>query len=84
MQPCIGRRVSANGAPNLTVDIPALIELAEGTRFRSAAKIFKTGQTLMKTILAPGFKSKMLGLEGWYSTNIIGNRDGEVPTTREF
>jgi myo-inositol-1-phosphate synthase len=68
----------ANGAPNLTVDIPALLELADKMRVPICGKDFKTGQTLMKTILAPGFKARMLGLEGWYSTNILGNRDGEV------
>ena len=68
----------ANGAPNLTVDIPALTELAEQTNVPICGKDFKTGQTLMKTILAPGLKSRMLGLDGWYSTNILGNRDGEV------
>jgi myo-inositol-1-phosphate synthase len=68
----------ANGAPNLTVDIPALTELAEQHKVAICGKDFKTGQTLMKTILAPGLKSRMLGLEGWYSTNILGNRDGEV------
>ncbi len=68
----------ANGAPNLTVDIPALVKLAEQTGAPICGKDFKTGQTLMKTILAPGFKSRMLGLDGWYSTNILGNRDGEV------
>ena len=68
----------ANGAPNLTVDIPALRKLAEDSRVPICGKDFKTGQTLMKTILAPGFKSRMLGLDGWYSTNILGNRDGEV------
>ena len=68
----------ANGAPNLTVDIPALVTLAEQTGAPICGKDFKTGQTLMKTILAPGFKSRMLGLDGWYSTNILGNRDGEV------
>jgi myo-inositol-1-phosphate synthase len=68
----------ANGAPNLTVDIPALTELAEQTKTPICGKDFKTGQTLMKTILAPGLKSRMLGLDGWYSTNILGNRDGEV------
>jgi len=68
----------ANGAPNLTADIPALTRLAEANRVPICGKDFKTGQTLMKTILAPGLKSRMLGLEGWYSTNILGNRDGEV------
>ncbi len=61
----------ANGAPNLTVDIPALVKLAEQTGAPICGKDFKTGQTLMKTILAPGFKSRMLGLDGWYSTNIL-------------
>ncbi len=68
----------ANGAPNLTVDIPALTELAESEGVPICGKDFKTGQTLMKTIIAPGLKSRMLGLAGWYSTNILGNRDGEV------
>ncbi len=68
----------ANGAPNLTVDIPALVELSAKTGTAICGKDFKTGQTLMKTILAPGLKSRMLGLDGWYSTNILGNRDGEV------
>jgi myo-inositol-1-phosphate synthase len=68
----------ANGAPNLTVDIPAMTELADKMRVPVCGKDFKTGQTLMKTILAPGLKSRMLGLDGWYSTNILGNRDGEV------
>ncbi|MFN2391866.1 MAG: inositol-3-phosphate synthase [Pyrinomonadaceae bacterium] len=68
----------ANGAPNLSCDIPALTKLAEDTGVPICGKDFKTGQTLMKTILAPGLKSRMLGLEGWYSTNILGNRDGEV------
>jgi myo-inositol-1-phosphate synthase len=68
----------ANGAPNLTVDIPALTALAEQNKVPICGKDFKTGQTLMKTILAPGLKSRMLGLDGWYSTNILGNRDGEV------
>ncbi|HRH42722.1 MAG TPA: inositol-3-phosphate synthase [Pyrinomonadaceae bacterium] len=68
----------ANGAPNLSVDIPALTKLAEDNGVPICGKDFKTGQTLMKTILAPGLKSRMLGLEGWYSTNILGNRDGEV------
>lgn len=68
----------ANGAPNLTVDIPALVKLADQMRVPICGKDFKTGQTFMKTILAPGLKSRMLGLHGWYSTNILGNRDGEV------
>ncbi|HSK72907.1 MAG TPA: inositol-3-phosphate synthase [Pyrinomonadaceae bacterium] len=68
----------ANGAPNLTVDIPALTELAEQNGVPICGKDFKTGQTWMKTILAPGLKARMLGLAGWYSTNILGNRDGEV------
>ena len=68
----------ANGAPNLTVDIPALRQLANDKGLPICGKDFKTGQTLMKTILAPGLKSRMLGLHGWYSTNILGNRDGEV------
>jgi len=68
----------ANGAPNLTVDVPALMDLANQQGSAVCGKDFKTGQTLMKTILAPGLKSRMLGLDGWYSTNILGNRDGEV------
>ncbi len=68
----------ANGAPNLTVDIPALIDLAHERGVPIAGKDFKTGQTLMKTIIAPGLKARLLGLRGWYSTNILGNRDGEV------
>ncbi len=68
----------ANGAPNLSVDVPALTDLAKKKKVPIAGKDFKTGQTLMKTILAPGFKSRMLGLSGWFSTNILGNRDGEV------
>jgi myo-inositol-1-phosphate synthase len=68
----------ANGAPNLTVDIPAILELAKLKNVPLAGKDFKTGQTLMKTILAPGIKARMLGLSGWFSTNILGNRDGEV------
>ncbi|GAA4333331.1 inositol-3-phosphate synthase [Mucilaginibacter gynuensis] len=68
----------ANGAPNLTVDIPALIELAKETHTPIAGKDFKTGQTLMKTILAPGFEARALGVRGWFSTNILGNRDGLV------
>jgi myo-inositol-1-phosphate synthase len=67
-----------NGAPNLTVDIPALQELAQKHHVAIAGKDFKTGQTLMKTVLAPAFKARMLGLNGWFSTNILGNRDGEV------
>src|SRR6185437_13672974 len=67
-----------NGAPNLTVDVPALQEYAKAKKVPLAGKDFKTGQTLMKTILSPGFKARMLGLNGWFSTNILGNRDGEV------
>jgi myo-inositol-1-phosphate synthase len=68
----------ANGAPNLSVDLPALLQLANEYNVPIGGKDFKTGQTLMKTILAPGLKARMLGLHGWYSTNILGNRDGEV------
>ncbi len=68
----------ANGAPNLSADFPALRELAEREGVPIAGKDFKTGQTLIKTILAPGLKARMLGLAGWFSTNILGNRDGEV------
>lgn len=68
----------ANGAPNLTVDIPALIELAKETDTPIAGKDFKTGQTLMKTILAPGLAARSLGVNGWFSDNILGNRDGLV------
>ena len=67
-----------NGAPNLSADTPALLELARDTSTPVAGKDFKTGQTLLKTILAPGLKARLLGIEGWYSTNILGNRDGEV------
>lgn len=67
-----------NGAPNLTIDVPAMVDLATKNNIPIAGKDFKTGQTLMKTILAPGLKSRLLGLEGWYSTNILGNRDGLV------
>ena len=67
-----------NGAPNLTVDIPALIELARTTGSPIGGKDFKTGQTLMKTILAPGLQARALGVKGWFSTNILGNRDGYV------
>jgi len=68
----------ANGAPNLTTDIPALLELAQETKSPVSGKDFKTGQTLMKTILAPGLKARYLGVSGWFSSNILGNRDGEV------
>ncbi|SVE45927.1 uncharacterized protein METZ01_LOCUS498781, partial [marine metagenome] len=67
-----------NGAPNLTVDFPVMLELARENAVPIMGKDFKTGQTLMKTILAPGFKARMLGVRGWFSTNILGNRDGEV------
>jgi myo-inositol-1-phosphate synthase len=68
----------ANGAPNLTVDFPAAFELAKEHKVPIAGKDFKTGQTWMKTVVAPGLKARMLGLAGWFSTNILGNRDGEV------
>jgi len=68
----------ANGAPNLTVDLPVMLELSRKNEAPICGKDFKTGQTLMKTILAPGFKARLLGVSGWYSTNILGNRDGEV------
>jgi len=68
----------ANGAPNLTHDIPALLELARERSIPICGKDFKTGQTFMKTLIAPGLKSRMLGVNGWFSTNILGNRDGEV------
>src|SRR5678815_896098 len=68
----------ANGAPNLTVDLPAIRQLADQNKLAICGKDFKTGQTWMKTIIAPGLKARMLGLHGWYSTNILGNRDGEV------
>ena len=67
-----------NGAPNLAVDTPALIQLALDRGVPISGKDFKTGQTWMKTVIAPGLKARMLGLAGWYSTNILGNRDGEV------
>jgi len=68
----------ANGAPNLALDTPALLELAKQNGVPVTGKDFKTGQTLMKTILGPGFKARLLGVNGWYSTNILGNRDGEI------
>ncbi len=68
----------ANGAPNLSADIPALVELAKKSGVPIGGKDFKTGQTLMKTILTPGFKARSLGVNGWFSTNILGNRDGAV------
>lgn len=76
---CLKERVPyANGAPHLTVEIPALLELAQEARVPVAGKDFKTGQTLMKTVVAPGLRARMLGVHGWFSTNILGNRDGEV------
>ncbi|MBI4051890.1 MAG: inositol-3-phosphate synthase [Elusimicrobia bacterium] len=68
----------ANGAPNLSADIPALVELSHKTGAPISGKDFKTGQTMMKTVISPALKARMLGLTGWYSTNILGNRDGEV------
>ena len=68
----------ANGAPNLSVDIPALMSLAQQKKLPVVGKDFKTGQTLIKTVIAPGLKARLLGVKGWYSTNILGNRDGEV------
>ncbi|MEO8946641.1 MAG: inositol-3-phosphate synthase [Gemmatimonadaceae bacterium] len=68
----------ANGAPNLSADIPALLQLAQQRGVPLSGKDFKTGQTWLKTVIAPGLKARMLGLAGWYSTNILGNRDGEV------
>jgi myo-inositol-1-phosphate synthase len=68
----------ANGAPNLTTDMPAMLELARERNIPVCGKDFKTGQTFMKTLIAPGLKARMLGLNGWFSTNILGNRDGEV------
>jgi myo-inositol-1-phosphate synthase len=67
-----------NGAPNLTGDIPAMLELAAKNQVPIMGKDFKTGQTLLKTVIAPGLKARLLGVKGWYSTNILGNRDGEV------
>ena len=68
----------ANGAPNLTTDVPALLDLARDNNVPICGKDFKTGQTFMKTLIAPGLKARMLGINGWFSTNILGNRDGEV------
>ena len=68
----------ANGAPHLTTDMPALMELARNMNLPICGKDFKSGQTFMKTLIAPGLKSRLLGLNGWFSTNILGNRDGEV------
>jgi myo-inositol-1-phosphate synthase len=68
----------ANGAPNLSVDVPAMMSLAQQKRLPICGKDFKTGQTWIKTVIAPGVKARLLGVEGWYSTNILGNRDGEV------
>jgi myo-inositol-1-phosphate synthase len=68
----------ANGAPNLTVDVPAIMSLAQQRKLPVCGKDFKTGQTWIKTVIAPGIKARLLGVEGWYSTNILGNRDGEV------
>ncbi len=68
----------ANGAPNLTSDVPALMQLALQNQVPLCGKDFKTGQTLLKTVIAPGLKARLLGVQGWYSTNILGNRDGEV------
>jgi len=77
---CLREEVSyANGAPHLTAgDVPALLELSRETQTPVSGKDFKTGQTLMKTILAPGLRARVLGIRGWFSTNILGNRDGEV------
>ncbi len=68
----------ANGAPNLTSDIPVILDMARNLNVPLCGKDFKTGQTFMKTLLAPGFKARMLGMSGWFSTNILGNRDGDV------
>jgi myo-inositol-1-phosphate synthase len=76
---CLREKVAyANGAPNLTEDLPCMVELSRETQTPISGKDFKTGQTLMKTILAPGLRARMLGIRGWFSTNILGNRDGEV------
>ena len=68
----------ANGAPHMTTDMPALLELARDRSLPLAGKDYKSGQTFMKTLIAPGLKSRLLGVNGWFSTNILGNRDGEV------
>ena len=68
----------ANGAPNLAADVPAMVSLAQRQKLPVVGKDFKTGQTLIKTVIAPGLKARLLGVDGWYSTNILGNRDGEV------
>ena len=68
----------ANGAPNLSADVPAMVALAQRQKLPVVGKDFKTGQTLIKTVIAPGLKARLLGVQGWYSTNILGNRDGEV------
>ncbi|HJL31294.1 MAG: inositol-3-phosphate synthase [Sandaracinus sp.] len=76
---CLKEQVGyANGAPNLTEDLPCMVELSRETGAPLSGKDFKTGQTLMKTILAPGLRARVLGIRGWFSTNILGNRDGEV------
>src|SRR5438128_10452164 len=68
----------ANAAPNLTADVPAMLELAAANRSPICGNDMKTGQTLIKTVIAPGLKARMIGVNGWYSTNILGNRAGEV------
>src|SRR5258708_33252019 len=68
----------ANGAPNVTGDLPVMQQLSRDNSASNCGKDYKTGQTLIKTILAPGFKARMVGMHGWFSTNILGNRDGEV------
>jgi len=76
---CLKERIPfVNGSPNLTVDFPAMWELAREMHVPVAGKDFKTGQTFMKTVLAPALKARLLGVDGWFSTNILGNRDGEV------
>ena len=74
----------ANGAPNLTTDCPALLELAHEMRAPVSGKDFKTGQTLMKTILAPGLRARYLGIQGWFSTNILGEGDPIILFTGRF